>query len=104
VLVRACLAGTGGGTTTFSAGGGLEAEPPGPAAIGGRRTVPESRTTAIAAAPRKNGIAVSATFGAIRARGPSINQAFTQPDLTLAQTWLPLPGLAVTGLRPLPSR
>jgi hypothetical protein len=104
VRVCECLAVSGGGTTTFSAGGELEVEPPEPAAIGGRRTVPESRTRAIAAAPRKNGIAASVAFGAIRARGPSIDRAVTQPDLILARTWPPLRGLAVTGLCPLPSR
>jgi hypothetical protein len=48
----------GGDTTTFSAGAGLEPEPD---RIGGRRTVPESRSSAIAAAPRASGITGAAT-------------------------------------------
>jgi len=88
---RWCVRWTAGGeTTTFSAGAELE---PAPARIGGRCTVPESRSRAIAAAPRSSGI-----------RGAATRRATTQIashfPLSLADTGLSLPfaGRASLGL------
>ncbi len=59
----ACPPGAGDETTTFSGGGAAERDP-----IVGRFTVPESRSSAIAAAPMSRGISSAA---ARRAAAPS---------------------------------
>jgi hypothetical protein len=58
----------GGGTTTLAAGGepGPSGEP-GPGGVGRTCTVPESRSTATAAAPARNGSTTTAARRAIRA-------------------------------------
>jgi hypothetical protein len=81
---RWCVRWTAGGETmTFSAGAEVE---PAPARIGGRCTVPESRSRAIAAAPRSSGI-----------RGAATRRATTQIashfPLSLADTGLSSPSL-----------
>jgi hypothetical protein len=84
---EARAAACGGGTMIFAAGGGVgEPGAPGaPAACGGRLTEPESRSTAIAAAPSRTATAAAATT----------------PDLVTAENALPVRGsLADTGLLP----
>jgi hypothetical protein len=82
--VRWCVRWTAGGeTTTFSAGAALE---PAPARIGGRCTVPESRSRAVAAAPRSSGITGAATRRAI-------TQIASHFPLSLADTGLSSPSL-----------
>lgn len=81
-VVRWAEGGAGADTTTFSAGADLG--PVEPDWIGGRCTVPESRSRAIAAAPRSRGISGAATRRAIT------QIASTFPP-SLADTGLSLP-------------
>jgi hypothetical protein len=80
----------GGETTTFSAGAALE---PGPERTGGRRTVPESSSKAIAAAPSSSGITGVATRRAITHIAPHFSRSLADTGLSL-----PFPDGASLGL------
>jgi hypothetical protein len=89
-----CPAG-GDHTTTFSGGGVAEREP-----IDGRCTVPESRSSAIAAAPRSRGVSGAATRRAITQIARPLPRSSTDTGLLPLPPWaIPDPGSEIAGNR-----